>query len=57
MELDEAIKILPTISEYFALVSIEDEEVCLDGHFTIKELEAITTIFRSKDKIKLLGDL
>lgn len=57
MELAEAIKILPTISEYFALVSVPDEEICLDGHFTIKQLEAITTIFRSKDKIKLLEDL
>lgn len=57
MTLDEAIKILPTITEYFDLVSIADEEVCLDGHFTIKQLEAITTIFRSKDKIVLLEDL
>jgi hypothetical protein len=54
MELDEAIKILPTITEYFSLSSVEKEIIELDGVFTIKQLEALITIFRNRDKIQLL---
>lgn len=56
MTLEKAVKILPTIKEYFMIHNIEKEELTLDGTFTIPQLEAIITIFRNKDKIYLLDE-
>lgn len=54
MTLGEAVQILSTIREYFSISSVDKEEITLDGTFNLKELEAIITIFKNKDKIYLL---
>jgi hypothetical protein len=54
MTFEEAVKILPTIKEYFSVFSISEEKITLDGTFTISQLEAMIILFRNRDKIGLL---
>lgn len=56
MTFEEAIKILPTITEYFNWFNVEKEKITLDGTFTISQLEALVVIFRNRNKIDLVGE-
>ncbi len=56
MEMFEAVKVLSSIKEHFCWVDIDKELVSLDGFFTITQLEAIITIYKHRDEIKLLEE-